>query len=46
MGEDDVKTFEKLIDKGITFDVRKVPADSAEDINKLIAKAKSELNMA
>ena len=44
MGSDDVETLEKLKAKGIKFDVRKVPADRAEDIDSLLQKAKSELN--
>ena len=44
MGEDDVATLEKLKEKGIKFDVRKVPADRAEDLDSLLKKAKSELN--
>ncbi len=43
MGDDDVKTIEELISKGIEFDVRKVPADSPEDINAMLKKAKAEL---
>lgn len=43
LGKDDVKTFEKLKEKGITFDVRKVPTDSKEDMNVIIDKAKAEL---
>lgn len=43
MDNDDVETLEKLAAKGITFDVRKVPADSAADFGAMIKKAKSEL---
>lgn len=43
MNDEDVKTIETLMSKGITFDVRKVPADSGENINNLIKKAKNEL---
>lgn len=43
MDEEDIKTIETLMEKGIKFDVRKVPADSGENINNLIKKAKSEL---
>lgn len=43
MGEDDVETIEKLMQKGIEFDIRKVPADSSESIDHLIHKAKNEL---
>ena len=43
MDKDDVDTLEKIKAHGVKFDVRKVPADSAEDFDKLIAKAKSEL---
>lgn len=44
MGEDDVATLEKLKEKGIKFDVRKVPADRAENLDHLLTKAKNELN--
>lgn len=43
MGEDDVKTLEALKDKGVTFDVRKVPADAPESFDGMLKKAKSEL---
>lgn len=43
MDEEDIKTIETLMEKGIKFDVRKVPADSGENINNLIKKAKNEL---
>ncbi|WP_303132719.1 PTS sugar transporter subunit IIB [uncultured Olsenella sp.] len=43
MGEDDVETLEKLAGHGIEFDVRKVPADSAEPFDAIMKKAKSEL---
>ena len=39
MDRDDVKTFEKLRDLGVTFDVRKVPNDSQKDLFDLINKA-------
>ncbi|MBB5183113.1 mannose/fructose/sorbose PTS transporter subunit IIA [Catenisphaera adipataccumulans] len=45
MGPDDVKTLEELKAKGITFDVRKVPSDSKENIDDLLKKAKKELGM-
>lgn len=40
---DDVKTFEKLKALGVTFDVRKVPADSKENMDSFLEKAKAEL---
>lgn len=43
MGEDDVKTLEALRDRGVKFDVRKVPADAPESFDGMIKKAKSEL---
>ena len=43
MDRDDVETIEKLMAKGIKFDVRKVPADSPEHIEDLLKKAKAEL---
>lgn len=45
MGPEDVETLEKLKAKGIKFDVRKVPADRAENLDSLLQKAKSELNI-
>lgn len=39
MDKDDVKTFEKLRDLGVKFDVRKVPNDSQKDLFDLINKA-------
>ncbi|MFZ2577156.1 PTS mannose transporter subunit EIIAB, partial [Lactococcus hircilactis] len=36
---DDVATFEKMRDLGVTFDVRKVPSDSKADLFALIKKA-------
>ncbi|MBF0780194.1 MULTISPECIES: mannose/fructose/sorbose PTS transporter subunit IIA [unclassified Granulicatella] len=38
----DVETYKKLSDLGIKFDVRKVPADKAADLFKLIAAKSSE----
>lgn len=43
MGQDDVATFEKLKDDGITFDVRKVPNDSKDNMDEILKKAKTEL---
>ncbi|WEV44827.1 mannose/fructose/sorbose PTS transporter subunit IIA [Streptococcaceae bacterium ESL0687] len=39
MDKDDVKTYEKLKDLGVKFDVRKVPNDSKADLFALINKA-------
>lgn len=39
----DVETFEELKKEGISFDVRKVPADSKENMDEILRKAKSEL---
>ena len=44
--KDDVKTIEKIKSKGIKFDIRKVPADSKENIDNLLKKAKAELGNA
>lgn len=46
MGKEDVETFEKLLDKNIRIDVRKVPSDQKDDFNKIMKKAKSELGLA
>lgn len=43
LGKEDIETFDKLKAKGISFDVRKVPSDSKDDMNAIIEKAKSEL---
>ena len=43
LGKEDVETFEKLKKLGVTFDVRKVPADSKENMDELLKKAKAEL---
>ncbi|HEP1566100.1 TPA: PTS mannose transporter subunit IIAB [Streptococcus pyogenes] len=39
MDKEDVATFEKLRDLGVTFDVRKVPNDSKKNLFELIQKA-------
>ena len=36
--DDDVKTIMELKDKGVKFDVRKVPADSAQNLERLLKK--------
>ena len=43
MDQADVECLEKLAAKGIKFDVRKVPADSPENFDNMMKKAKSEL---
>ena len=43
MDEDDVKTLKAIRECGTKFDVRKVPADSAENFEAMLKKAKSEL---
>lgn len=43
MGQDDVEAFDKLKEKGIKFDVRKVPNDSSANMDEIIKKAKAEL---
>ncbi|MDD4508069.1 MAG: PTS sugar transporter subunit IIB [Eubacteriaceae bacterium] len=44
LGKEDVETFDKLKDLGVTFDVRKVPSDSKENMNKIVEKAREELS--
>ena len=44
LGPEDVETFEQIKAKGITFDVRKVPSDSKENMEEIINKAKAELS--
>ena len=43
MNQDDIKTLEELKEMGVTFDVRKVPANSKENMHNLLKKAKAEL---
>lgn len=43
MGDEDVKAFEEMKDKGVSFDVRKVPNDSRDNMDEILKKAKSEL---
>ena len=40
---EDVKTFEELKKLGVTFDVRKVPSDSKENMEDILKKAKAAL---
>lgn len=40
----DIDTFGELKAKGIKFDVRKVPGDSAENMDSILKKAQDELN--
>jgi len=40
----DIDTFKKLKQSGLTFDVRKVPNDSKENMDEILKKAQSELN--
>lgn len=43
LGPEDITTFEKLKSLGISFDVRKVPSDSRDNMDEIIARAKAEL---
>lgn len=43
-GQDDIDTFKKLADKGIDFDVRKVPNDSKGNMTEIMKKAQHELD--
>ncbi|WP_313468957.1 PTS sugar transporter subunit IIB, partial [Carnobacterium sp.] len=43
MGPKDVEAFDKLKEKGIKFDVRKVPNDNRGNMNEIMKKAKNEL---
>ncbi|MER2226811.1 MAG: mannose/fructose/sorbose PTS transporter subunit IIA [Carnobacterium sp.] len=43
MGQDDVEAFEEMKEKGVKFDVRKVPNDSSGNMNEILKKAKNEL---
>ncbi|CAM3156476.1 mannose/fructose/sorbose PTS transporter subunit IIA [Sporolactobacillus spathodeae] len=42
--QDDVDTFNKLKEAGLSFDVRKVPNDSKGDMDEILKKAQDELN--
>lgn len=44
MDKKDLETLEKLKEKGILFDVRKVPNDSKSNMDELLKKAKAELH--
>lgn len=44
LGKEDIKTFAKLKELGIGFDVRKVPSDSKENMDEIIKKAEAELS--
>lgn len=43
MGQNDVAAFEKMKEKGIKFDVRKVPNDNRGNMDEILKKAKTEL---
>lgn len=43
MGPEDVKYFEEMKEKGVKFDVRKVPNDSQANMDDILKKAKTEL---
>lgn len=40
----DIDTFNKLFEHELTFDVRKVPGDSGENMRNILEKAQNELN--
>ena len=42
--QNDVETFAKLKERGLKFDVRKVPNDSKGNMDEIIKKAQEELN--
>ena len=42
--QDDIDTFKKLEEAGLTFDVRKVPNDSNGNMAEILKKAQGELN--
>jgi mannose PTS system EIIAB component len=42
--QDDIDTFNKLKEAGLTFDVRKVPNDSKGNMAEILKKAQGELN--
>ncbi|MFA6942022.1 MAG: mannose/fructose/sorbose PTS transporter subunit IIA [Clostridiaceae bacterium] len=42
--QEDIDTFNELKQAGLTFDVRKVPNDSKENMDEILKKAQAELN--
>lgn len=42
--QDDIDTFRALEKSGVEMDVRKVPADSKDNLDNIMAKAEAELN--
>ena len=42
--QNDIDTFETLKQKGLSFDVRKVPNDSKGNMSEILKKAQEELN--
>ncbi|MCV2519815.1 mannose/fructose/sorbose PTS transporter subunit IIA [Melissococcus plutonius] len=44
MGKDDVDAFEQMKQKGVKFNVKKVPNDSNGNMDDLVQKAKTELS--
>lgn len=46
MGKENVETFEKLLNMGVSIDVRKVPSDQKDNFTNIMKKAKSELGLA
>lgn len=43
MDQQDVENIEKILEKGVSINVKQVPSDSSENINQLLNKAKTEL---
>lgn len=43
MSREDVEAFNKIKEKGVKFDVRKVPNDSGANMDNILTKAKNEL---
>ncbi|KAF1303224.1 PTS mannose transporter subunit IIAB [Enterococcus saccharolyticus] len=43
-GQDDIDTFKKLKEKGLKFDVRKVPNDGQGNMDEILRRAQAELN--
>lgn len=42
--QDDIDTFKKLKEAGVTFDVRKVPNDSSGNMDEILKRAQAELD--
>src|SRR5699024_7845485 len=42
--QDDIDTFNKLAEKGLNFDVRKVPTDYSDNMQEILSRAQAEID--